>query len=77
MIVVQVVIGVVWYKEIVTVNQSLGYAIALVGFAGYNMAKMGYFDNSNPQFAQLKLWLGIREREKAGVEEDKRLLSRV
>ena len=36
-------IGVAAYGEIVTFNQGLGYTIALVGFAGYNAAQMGYW----------------------------------
>ncbi len=38
-----VVISVLFYHEIVTLNQAVGYLIALVGFAGYNMSKMGVF----------------------------------
>ena len=36
-------IGVAAYGEIVTFNQGLGYTIALIGFAGYNAAQMGYW----------------------------------
>lgn len=34
-------IGVAAYGEIVTLNQGLGYTVALVGFIGYNAAQMG------------------------------------
>ena len=36
-------IGVAAYGEIVTMNQGLGYTVALIGFAGYNAAQMGYW----------------------------------
>jgi drug/metabolite transporter (DMT)-like permease len=38
-----VVLSVLFYGEVVTVNQGIGYFIALLGFAGYNMSKMGVF----------------------------------
>lgn len=43
-----VIIGVIIYKESITFNEILGYAVALIGFAGYNMAKMGYFESNAP-----------------------------
>jgi hypothetical protein len=42
-----VIVGVIWYKEIITMNQAWGYFIALIGFAGYNMSKMGYFEHNS------------------------------
>lgn len=42
-----VIVGVFWYKEVITVNQAWGYFIALIGFAGYNMSKMGYFEHNS------------------------------
>jgi drug/metabolite transporter (DMT)-like permease len=51
-----VFVGVIFYGENITTNQFLGYSIALVGFAGYNAAKMNYFDNS-PYVRQLDTWV--------------------
>lgn len=39
-----VILGVLFYSEVITTNQGIGYFIALCGFAGYNMSKMGMFD---------------------------------
>ncbi|RYH05597.1 hypothetical protein EON65_44260 [archaeon] len=39
-----VFVGILFYNETVTFNEAGGYALSMVGFAGYNMAKMGYFD---------------------------------
>lgn len=36
-------LGVLIYHEIVTTNEMIGYFIALIGFMGYNLSKMGYF----------------------------------
>eukprot|EP00602_Paraphysomonas_sp_CaronLab_P000560 CAMPEP_0185021328 /NCGR_PEP_ID=MMETSP1103-20130426/4022_1 /TAXON_ID=36769 /ORGANISM="Paraphysomonas bandaiensis, Strain Caron Lab Isolate" /LENGTH=91 /DNA_ID=CAMNT_0027552787 /DNA_START=761 /DNA_END=1036 /DNA_ORIENTATION=+ len=37
--------GVVMLKESVTLNELMGYAMALLGFVVYNGAKMGYIDD--------------------------------
>lgn len=42
--IIMVIVGVILYAEIITFNQSIGYFVSLVGFLGYNLAKMGYFD---------------------------------
>lgn len=42
--IVTIMVGVVFYKETVSLNEALGYGVALIGFAGYNVAKSGYFD---------------------------------
>jgi drug/metabolite transporter (DMT)-like permease len=42
--ILMIVVGVVVYQEVITFYQSFGYFIALVGFVGYNLSKMGYFD---------------------------------
>jgi drug/metabolite transporter (DMT)-like permease len=39
-----VFVGILFYNEVVSVNQGIGYFIALVGFALYNIAKSGYFE---------------------------------
>mmetsp|Transcript_5523 Transcript_5523/g.9054 ORF Transcript_5523/g.9054 Transcript_5523/m.9054 type:complete len:387 (+) Transcript_5523:214-1374(+) len=39
-------IGVVFFHEIFTVKEILGYGIALIGFIGYNLAKTGYLDDN-------------------------------
>lgn len=49
-----VILGVVWYREVITGNQSVGYGIALVGFAGYNMAKMGYFESDSALMIEVR-----------------------
>jgi hypothetical protein len=49
-----VVLGVFWYKEVITINQAWGYFIALIGFAGYNMSKMGYFDANSVLMIELR-----------------------
>jgi hypothetical protein len=41
-----IIIGVLFYAEVITLHEGLGYLIALVGFVGYNLAKSGYFENS-------------------------------
>lgn len=41
---IMVVLGVIFYHEVITINQAIGYLIALIGFAFYNMAKIGMFD---------------------------------
>jgi drug/metabolite transporter (DMT)-like permease len=40
-------VGVLFYGEIVTQNEFIGYFIALLGFIGYNLAQAKYFDNFN------------------------------
>lgn len=40
-----VVVSVLCFHERVSLQQGVGYFIALVGFAGYNMSKMGYFQH--------------------------------
>lgn len=42
--IVTIAIGVVVYKEVITFYEGLGYMIALVGFIGYNLSEMGYFE---------------------------------
>mmetsp|Transcript_2777 Transcript_2777/g.2912 ORF Transcript_2777/g.2912 Transcript_2777/m.2912 type:complete len:358 (+) Transcript_2777:125-1198(+) len=37
-------LGFLFYKEVISVNEGLGYTIALLGFAAYNIAKSGYYD---------------------------------
>jgi hypothetical protein len=34
-------LGFLFYKEVISVNEGLGYTIALLGFAAYNVAKSG------------------------------------
>lgn len=40
-------VGVLFYGEIVTRNEFIGYFIALLGFISYNLAQAKYFDNFN------------------------------
>ena len=47
--VITILIGIVFYSEIVGMNEAIGYFIALFGFAGYNITKMGYFDPPAPK----------------------------
>lgn len=42
--IIMVVVGVLLYGEVITLHQAGGYTISLIGFVGYNLAKMGYFD---------------------------------
>jgi len=42
--IVTIAIGVVVYKEIITFYEGMGYLIALLGFVGYNLSEMGYFE---------------------------------
>lgn len=49
-----IIIGVVFYKETVTMNEAIGYGVALLGFAGYNVAKSGYFDTYRMKGAEKK-----------------------
>jgi drug/metabolite transporter (DMT)-like permease len=42
---IMVVVSVLFFHEIVTLNQAVGYLIALLGFAGYNLSKMGFFQD--------------------------------
>jgi drug/metabolite transporter (DMT)-like permease len=46
--ILMVVLGVLLYNEVITSYQALGYLISLIGFTGYNMAKMGYFSPKIP-----------------------------
>ena len=39
--VLTILLGVLFYGETVSINEGLGYSLALVGFAGYNAAKGG------------------------------------
>lgn len=39
-----IVVGVFIYQEVITFYQAVGYFIALLGFVGYNLSKLGYFD---------------------------------
>jgi len=48
-----IVIGVVIYQEVISVNQAIGYFIALIGFVGYNLSKMGYFEQNSILFSLL------------------------
>lgn len=38
-----IVIGVIFYREIVTLNEGMGYSLAVLGFAGYNAAQMKFW----------------------------------
>lgn len=42
--IVMVIVGVMLYAEVITFHQAIGYSISLLGFVGYNLAKMGYFE---------------------------------
>lgn len=46
--ILMVILGVLLYNEIITSYQAIGYLISLIGFTGYNMAKMGYFNSKIP-----------------------------
>jgi hypothetical protein len=46
--IMMVVIGVLFYQEIISSAQILGYTISLCGFIAYNLSKLGYFDSSDP-----------------------------
>jgi hypothetical protein len=37
--------GVIFYAEVITTNEFIGYFIAMIGFVGYNAAKAKYFDH--------------------------------
>ena len=39
-----ILLGVLCYGEYISLSEGLGYSLALVGFAGYNAAKAGYWD---------------------------------
>jgi hypothetical protein len=65
-----VVIGVFWYKEIVTMNQANGYGLALVGFVGYNLSKMGYFDMNSPLMIELRKYLPIAAKSNVKVSDE-------
>eukprot|EP01034_Spumella_vulgaris_P031426 gene31426-38813_t len=43
-----IIIGVLFYAEVITLHEGLGYLVALVGFVGYNLAKSGYFEKGLP-----------------------------
>ncbi len=34
-------LGVLFYSEAITINELIGYSIALLGFISYNMSKVG------------------------------------
>ena len=36
-------------------NEAIGYGVALLGFAGYNVAKSGYFDTYRMKRAEKKV----------------------
>lgn len=38
--------GVILYHEHISIQESLGYTLALLGFVSYNAAKMGYLESS-------------------------------
>ena len=50
-----IMVGVVFYNETVTLNEAIGYGIALLGFTGYNVAKSGYFDTYQRKGAEKKV----------------------
>lgn len=39
-----IIIGVLFYGEVVTFHEGVGYTVALAGFAAYNAAKAGFFE---------------------------------
>lgn len=42
-----ILLGVLFYGEVIGLQESTGYAIALLGFAAYNAAKSGYWDKED------------------------------
>jgi drug/metabolite transporter (DMT)-like permease len=42
-----VVVGVLLYGEQISLSQTGGYTLSLLGFLAYNLAKMGYFDKKS------------------------------
>ena len=53
--IITIIVGVVFYKETVNMNEAIGYGVALLGFAGYNIAKSGYFDTYQKKGAEKKV----------------------
>jgi drug/metabolite transporter (DMT)-like permease len=45
--VIMVFVGVLFYNEVISTSEALGYSISLAGFIAYNLAKMGYFDGGH------------------------------
>jgi len=41
-------IGIIFYNEVVSFNEMVGYSIALIGFFAYNAAAQGYWDQPKP-----------------------------
>lgn len=39
-----ILLGVLFFGEVVSLHEGLGYTLALIGFAGYNAAKSGYWN---------------------------------
>mmetsp|Transcript_23114 Transcript_23114/g.25323 ORF Transcript_23114/g.25323 Transcript_23114/m.25323 type:complete len:345 (+) Transcript_23114:184-1218(+) len=71
--IMMVVIGVLFYQEIITSSQAFGYTISLAGFVAYNLAKMGYFDQCNAQLGKIAR-LHSRSDDEGGDEEDQKSL---
>lgn len=42
--IVTIALGVVMFKEVITIQEAEGYLVALLGFVAYNLATSGYFD---------------------------------
>ena len=55
--------GVMIFQEKITVLETVGYAVALCGFAVYNMAKMGYINTTVGSEANPTSGLSIRTTE--------------
>lgn len=67
-----VVVGVSLYKEVITIQQAAGYAVALVGFSGYNLSKMGYFEEDTQVMIALRQMIQpCRKLLGAGKEADR------
>lgn len=64
--IILIIIGILFYGEVVVLNEAIGYSIALFGFAGYNAAKMGYLSHFHP----FRTIFGAVKKEISSVQKD-------
>jgi len=56
-----IIIGVIFYAEMITLNEGIGYSVAVLGFAGYNAAQMKVWkpDSLDFFFDTIGIFIGL------------------